>query len=228
MPDFSKWETSDLIAFVTVIILGVSLISPMIVAYVQRRTELKSKMLDIYKESYSKRYNREYYIFQDYIEKSGIIIAKLDSSQKLSDKEIQDFEASSLKCLIFLSESERSDFDVFRINVKKALGIEDPREKKTFMHPDYFKELNKTLIGVTQLTKRTIIVSPIYSSFNTCINIAAQRLATIQEEEQSQLHSIQVTLLELLHQKLVTILQKLTSLYKSIKSKVHKLFQSKS
>ncbi len=70
MPDFSKWETSDLIAFVTIVILGVSLISPMIVAFVQRRTELKSKMLDIYKESYSKRYNREYYIFQDYIEKA--------------------------------------------------------------------------------------------------------------------------------------------------------------
>ncbi|HEM3180855.1 TPA: hypothetical protein U0897_002221, partial [Streptococcus suis 92-4172] len=135
MPDFSKWETSDLIAFVTIVILGVSLISPMIVAFVQRRTELKSKMLDIYKESYSKRYNREYYIFQDYIEKSGTIIAKLDSSQKMSDKEIQEFESASLKCLIFLSESERSEFDVFRINVKKALGIEDPREKKTFMHP---------------------------------------------------------------------------------------------
>ncbi|CYU92253.1 TPA: hypothetical protein U2D59_002147 [Streptococcus suis] len=222
MPDFSKWETSDLIAFVTIVILGVSLISPMIVAFVQRRTELKSKMLDIYKESYSKRYNREYYIFQDYIEKSGTIIAKLDSSQKMSDKEIQEFESASLKCLIFLSESERSEFDVFRINVKKALGIEDPREKKTFMHPDYFKELNKTIVKFSQLSNKTIIVSPIYSSFNKCINIAAQRLATIQAEEKAQLHLIQITLLEHLHRISLTILRKLASLCKSVKSKVCK------
>ena len=220
--DFSKWSTSDLIAFVTIIILGVSLISPVIVAYIQRKTELKTQMLDIFKESYTKRYNREYYIFQDYIEKSGIIIAKLDSLQKPSTKEIQEFESASLKCLIFLSESERTDFDTFRINVKKALGIEDPREKKTFMHPEYLTELNKTIKGIAQLYQTTIVVSPIYTSFNKCINIAAQRLATIQAEEQVQLYSIQVTLAERLHQKSTILLQKLTSLRKSTKSKVRK------
>lgn len=220
--DFSKWSTSDLIAFVTIIILGVSLISPAIVAYIQRKTELKSKMLDIFSENYSKRYNREYYIFQDYIEKSGIVIAKLDSLQQLSTKEIQEFESSSLKCLIFLSESERLEFDTFRINVKKALGIEDPREKKTFMHPDFYKELNKTITGLTQLSKKTIIVSPIYTSFNKCINIASKRLATIQAEEQVQLDLVQLTILGHLHQKVIFLQKKLTTLCKSTISKVRK------
>lgn len=80
--DFSKWSTSDLIAFVTIIILGVSLISPVIVAYIQRKTELKSQMLDIFKESYTKRYNREYYIFQDYIEKKWHYHRKIRLSTK--------------------------------------------------------------------------------------------------------------------------------------------------
>ncbi|MFV8064277.1 hypothetical protein ACMZ5S_07450 [Streptococcus pluranimalium] len=220
--DFSKWSTSDLIAFVTIIILGVSLISPAIVAYIQRKTELKSKMLDIFSENYSKRYNREYYIFQDYIEKSGIVIAKLDSLQQLSTKEIQDFESSSLKCLIFLSESERLEFDTFRINVKKALGIEDPREKKTFMHPDFFKELNKQITGLTQISKKTIVVSPIYTSFNKCINIASKRLATIQAEEQVQLDLVQLTILGHLHQKVIFLQKKLIILCKLIKSRVRK------
>lgn len=228
MPDFSKWETSDFIAFVTVIILGVSLISPMIVAYIQRRTELKSKMLDIYKENYSKRYNREYYIFQDYIEKSGIIIAQLDSMQRPSISEIQIFESASLKCLIFLDDNERTKFDAFRIAVKKSLGIDDPREKKTPLHPEYFKEIQQAFANLAYISRKTIVVNPIYSSFNDCINIAAQRLATIQAEEKAQLHSIQITLLELLHRKSLTISRKLTSLCKSVKSKVRKLFQSKS
>lgn len=220
--DFSKWSTSDLIAFVTIIILGVSLISPAIVAYIQRKTELKSKMLDIFSENYSKRYNREYYIFQDYIEKSGIVIAKLDSLQQLSTKEIQAFESSSLKCLIFLSESERLEFDTFRINVKKALGIEDPREKKTFMHPDFHKELSKTIVGLTQLSKKTIVVSPIYTSFNKCINIASKRLATIQAEEQVQLDLVQLTILGHLHQKVIFLQKKSIILCKLIKSRVRK------
>ncbi|WP_438835641.1 hypothetical protein [Streptococcus pluranimalium] len=220
--DFSKWSTSDLIAFVTIIILGVSLISPAIVAYIQRKTELKSKMLDIFSENYSKRYNREYYIFQDYIEKSGIVITKLDSLRPLSTKEIQAFESSSLKCLIFLSESERLEFDTFRINVKKALGIEDPREKKTFMHPDFFKELNKQITGLTQISKKTIVVSPIYTSFNKCINIASKRLATIQAEEQVQLDLVQLTILGHLHRKAIFLRKKSTALCKSTISKVRK------
>lgn len=121
-----------------------------------------------------------------------------------------------------MSESERTDFDTFRINVKKALGIEDPREKKTFMHPEYLKELNKTIKGIAQIYQTTIIVSPIYTSFNKCINIAAQRLATIQAEERVQLHSIQVTLTERLHRKSASLLRKLTSPRKSVKSKARK------
>lgn len=115
-----------------------------------------------------------------------------------------------------------SGFFVTSCAIIKLIGIEDPREKKTFMHPDYFKELNKTIEKFSQLYNKTIIVSPIYSSFNKCINIAAQRLATIQAEEKAQLHLIQITLLEHLHRISLTILQKLASLCKSVKSKVCK------
>lgn len=228
MPDLSQWSTSDLIAFVTIIILGISLIAPVFVAHIQRKTELKSKMLDIYKENYNKRYNREYYIFQDYIEKSGVIITKLDSNQRPSISEIQIFESASLKCLIFLNVPERAKFDAFRIAVKKSLGINDPRERKTPIHPEYYKELQQAFANYVAYTKKTIIVNPIYSSFNDCINIAAQRLATIEEEEQERLHSVQVTLLEHLHQKLTNLGKKLMFLGKLIWIKVGRLFRTKS
>ncbi|MCQ9211849.1 MULTISPECIES: hypothetical protein [unclassified Streptococcus] len=228
MPDLSQWSTSDLIAFVTIIILGISLIAPVFVAHIQRKTELKSKMLDIYKENYHKRYNREYYIFQDYIEKSGVIITKLDSYQRPTTDEIQTFESASLKCLIFLDDNERTKFDTFRIAVKKSLGIDDPREKKTPLHPEYFKEIQQAFANLAYISRKTIVVNPIYSSFNDCINIAAQRLATIEEEEQERLHSVQVTLLEHLHQKLTTLRKRLMLLGKSVWLKVSKLSRTNS
>lgn len=229
MLNLSKWDTSDLIAFASLIILGVSLISPMVVAYIHRKTELKSKMLDIYKENFSKRYNREYFIFQDYIEKCGIIIAKLDSSQRPSQKEIQQFESASLKCLIFLSDSERVKFDTFRITVKKSLGIEDPRGKKTPLHEDYFKELAQTITTLTGgVLPKVTGVNPVYTSFNQCINIAAQRLATIEAEEEQRLHSVQITLRDRILQTLLKVMLKLGTLCMSTASRVRKLFQSRS
>lgn len=111
--DLSQWEASDLIAFVSIIILGTSFIAPTFVAFVQRQTELRSKKLDIFKENYSKRYNRQYYIFQDFIEKSGNIIAQLDSKVVPSDKNIQEFESAALKCLIFLDPKERKNLMCF-------------------------------------------------------------------------------------------------------------------
>lgn len=206
--DLSQWEASDLIAFVSIIILGTSFIAPAFVAFVQRQTELRSKKLDIFKENYSKRYNRQYYIFQDFIEKSGNIIAQLDSKVIPNDKNVQEFESAALKCLIFLDQKERKEFDVFRIDVKKELGIEDPREKSPLIHtlinPAAF-------LGVNDILFKQKIVNQLYTSFNKCIKIASTKLATIEEEEQEQLYLVSASIPQRLGRTLISAKRKLST-----------------
>ncbi|HEP1510588.1 TPA: hypothetical protein VJE68_000053 [Streptococcus pyogenes] len=206
--DLSQWEASDLIAFVSIIILGTSFIAPAFVAFVQRQTELRSKKLDIFKDNYSKRYNRQYYIFQDFIEKSGNIIAQLDSKVVPSDKNIQEFESAALKCLIFLDPKERKEFDVFRIDVKKELGIEDPREKPSTIHT----LINpKPFLGINSILFKQQIVNQLYTSFNKCIKIASAKLATIEEEEQEQLYLVSASIPQRLGRTLISAKRKLST-----------------
>ncbi|GAA5356591.1 hypothetical protein [Streptococcus uberis] len=188
--NFEEWKVSDLIAFVSIVILGASFIAPTFVAIVQRKTELKSKKLDIFKDNFAKRYDRQYLIFQEFIENSGRIIAMLDSKTIPDQSEIQIFESSALKCLIFLTPYERTQFDMFRINVKKELGISDPREKLTPLSSNY---ISQTLLGMTQIhtfLNNKKVVNKLYSSFNDCIKISSRKLIEIEEEESRQLNNI--------------------------------------
>lgn len=222
--NFSKWNPSDLIAFGSLIVLGASLLSPIFSAFIERKTRLKSKLIDVYTDTYSKQYNRQYNAFQDFIERSGEMIAALATEIPPTPEEIQAFESACLKCLIFLDKGERNKFDTFRITVRIRLGYDDPRGEPSPAER-MFQNLVPKILG--DFTERTNVDS-IYSEFNTCIRISSQKLANLNKEEQEQLDSVLATNTQRLLQKLKTIRKKLLSLPKLLKYRLCKISQTKS
>lgn len=189
MFNFSKWTTSDIIQLLAFLVVLTSLLSPVFTAYLNKKIELKLKMLEIYKENHNKNYNRILYTFQNFIEESGKIIASLDSEHSPTNKEIQRFESACLKCLIFLDEAERKEFDDFRITIKKKLGVSDPRG---YYHPFSARYMTKVMQKAASSLYSTnkINVEKSYISFNKCIMITNRKLSELQLMQKEELNEV--------------------------------------
>lgn len=223
--NLSKWDVSDIIAFASLILLGVSLSAPIFSAFIERKTRLKSKLIDVYTDTYSKQYNRQYDAFQDFIERSGEMIAALATEISPTPDKIQSFESACLKCLIFLDDKERQEFDNFRISVRLKLGYTDPRGEPSQLEKTFLNVVNAHTKAITSWGARTDVDS-IYLAFNDCIKISSQKLANLDKEEQARLNSVLTTNIQHLHQQLKLIRKKAYSLLKSVKDRSLQLLQT--
>jgi len=151
-----------------------------------KRYDLRLKKIELNKESLDVSYNNVVETFQNFVVNSGNILTRVDSSEKPTRKELQDFEASCLRCLLFLESQDREVFQEFRILVKIRCGHTDPRERTgdyrlfTEAAVSYASLAMKNLYGAKDEDK-------VFTAFNKCISIAASKLEQLERQKTESL-----------------------------------------
>jgi hypothetical protein len=168
----------NIIAILTVLSFVLSfcaIVIPSILSYISKRYDLKIKQLEYQQENIIKNYETILEAFQDFTAHSGAILSRIDSKEAPTTDELQRFEASCLKCLLFLEENNREAFQRFRILVKIRFGHTDPRAKSPI----------PSLLGSDSILKALggRPADDTYSSFNQCVTIAKEMLQTILQQE---------------------------------------------
>ncbi|MDT1958436.1 hypothetical protein MX629_08385 [Carnobacterium divergens] len=158
-----------------------TIIVPVIATVLNRRYDLKLKQIDYKRESLKTNRSQTLVTFQEFVVATGKILTRIDTSQIPSREEMQTFESSCLKCLLFLKEDDRQEFQQFRILVKLRFGHKDPRGSVTsnFL-------MTETLIKVTKSLQKSLGIEPsddVYASFNRCITIANNYLELFESQE---------------------------------------------
>lgn len=151
-----------------------------------KRYDLRLKKIELNKESLDVSYNNVVETFQNFVVNSGNILTRVDSSEKPTRKELQNFEASCLRCLLFLEHQDREVFQDFRILVKIRFGHADPREKNA----DY-RLFNEAAAVRMMLTMKNFYGAKdedkVFTAFNKCISIAASKLEQLERQKTESL-----------------------------------------
>lgn len=153
------------------IVAFASVVVPAITSWIGNRFKLKIKKLELKRELYTTEYVSTSKAFQEFISNSGIVLAKIDISDKPNPLEINKFETSCLKCFLYLDESERQSFRNFQIAIKSELGYPDPRP----MFP-LFKIINNMTLGFYRGNE-------LHRSFNRCISISNEKLQKLRKDQ---------------------------------------------
>lgn len=164
--------------------IGLSAIfTPMLSTWIIRKYDYKLKKIELQKDFLDNSYSKVIESLQDFVINSGKILSRIDSSQQPSRDEIQNFEASCLKCLLFLEENERNQFQEFRILVKLRFGHSDPRGKRSTI----FSKTSTRTLNQLQSALGIIPEDEVYSAFNKCITIAVTKLKTLELQQNKTL-----------------------------------------
>ncbi|HFI0621405.1 TPA: hypothetical protein ACGO3V_000873 [Streptococcus suis] len=216
MPDFSKFTITDALTYLSLLIALMTIIIPGVTTWISKRYDLSLKMLELTKEGHFKTYNRAYFVFQEFIEQSGKIVAIIDSGETPSSKDIQKFESTALKCLIFLPESDRKQFDSFRITVKIKLGQADPRGT-----PTPFEQSASVFTSVLRSVFSRADIDDLYKEFNQVIPILANRLTELEKAHKQELDGLRQSRgIHLLHQSLLKLSKYIIQVVKRTKLKI--------
>ncbi|MEI4336643.1 hypothetical protein [Streptococcus suis] len=216
MPDFSKFTIADTLTYLSLLIALMTIIIPGLTTWISKRYDLSLKMLELTKEGHSKTYNRAYFVFQDFIEQSGRIVAIIDSGDAPSSKDIQKFESTALKCLIFLNKEDRERFDSFRIAVKIKLGQADPRGT-----PTPLEQSANFLASMFRGVFTRVDIDDLYSEFNQVIPILTNRLIELEKVQKQELDELRQSRgIRFLRQSLLKLSKGIIQVAKRIKLKI--------
>lgn len=216
MPDFSKFTITDALTYLSLLIALMTIIIPSVTTWISKRYDLSLKMLELTKEGHFKTYNRAYFVFQEFIEQSGKIVAIIDSGETPSSKDVQKFESTALKCLIFLPESDRKQFDLFRITVKIKLGQSDPRGT-----PTPFEQSISALTNVSGIIFSRADIDDLYKEFNQVIPILTNRLTELEKVQKQELDELRQSRgIRFLRQSLLRLSKGIIQVAKRIKLKI--------
>ncbi|MBC2676237.1 hypothetical protein [Listeria booriae] len=146
---------------------------PTIGSYISKRFDLKMKELEFKKDLSVNNYSTVLTAFQEFTVASGAVLSRIDLKEMPSRNELQTFESACLKCLLFLDEEDRNQFQKFRVLVKIKFGHTDPRGTGPYLfHMDFIQSAMLKSLGGTP-------PDATYSAFNRCVSIAHRHIGEL-------------------------------------------------